>query len=720
MPEVRNRSILYIYMCVVSLLLSFSLNIIGKFFGTSVHSIDGAFQTYSSLARLSNGEVPFHDYFPYLGLISTSIPGPLFLIFGGTGLFASNAAVLILLFIIWPLYIFFIFRINRIGLIESTVLIMFALLLSGFSPFEPGNSLRPIRAALPFFVSILIYIAMNPDLEKNRNKNISSALVWGCALIIAPLWSGDFGPATVICFIMTWVLFVANWRRIVTAVSGVLIISIIILVLNYIILVSLSDLRGWWGFQVGMSRYQFWLFGPWGDGFQVLRISDILDLVPWSSERGLLTVLGLLVWFSALLVRCVTARRQPGDVLTFAIGTATILGCMAPQVGGHIDPSYWATANYLVCALLISEAVKWPWIRQRIASVWDGTGRRFYRGATWRDVTMVVLCVLCIAWQGGRAADAAIQFMRVTDPAEVAALANARSVIGGYPSRDAKAISCFARLGAAFDGAHVPRDQRLAGSYLSALHLAARAGQPMQVDSVIHLLGDEFRTQNQALIEKKKPILFTTIASDYSVWERWNIRVNWDFFEYIYKHYEPIVRSDQHIVWIRKGASSAAPRVGDGPARAVTCAAQASSPRSARISVSAPDSPVPVWALLSIDARLSRGETLSARLSRPIVQVDEGRDGPPITGIGGPYPKQRYGVNHAGGQVLVPVEIRPGRSRTFDLVVDPSPEWSLNVASCAGTITVDAPPPDAMVPRLDDCDAFVARVAERLPELGYK
>ena len=45
----------------------------------------------------------------------------------------------------------------------------------------------------------------------------------------------------------------------------------------------------------------------------------------------------------------------------------------------------------------------------------------------------------------------------------------------------------------------------------------------------------------------------STIAPDYTGWEGWNTRANWPFFKTLRELYDPIARSDQNILWVRRG-----------------------------------------------------------------------------------------------------------------------------------------------------------------------
>jgi hypothetical protein len=713
----RKRIYCYFALFISSLIAVIALRCASLYFHLNVHSIDGAFQTISTLKRLSAGQIPFVDFFPYLGLIASSLPYPGYVLGGGTTLFASTLSSYATVAVSCGLATLFIFRMNRIGIVYAVITLALIYAATRFLLLDPGNSLRQLRALLPFVSAALIYFILDPDRINERRSSFRETFVWGLCLSFAPLWSNDFGAATVIGFALTWILLIADWKKRPLSSAGALALMLAVATAGAVlILATVSSVPNWWRFLPGAADYQFWYFGAWGETKQLLGIADLKYLLFMPSgmiiQSAALSALSVL----SILARQLSSRQSVGDRLSFAIAISSFGGCLAAQVGGHITFEYWHASRLASGSILAIEAYKWAASFPFLAGLVANVRERLWRDGFFRlkpiDLLVALACLALILPSAGAAVRAAQRSDRSAE-GEIA-----RDRLGGFPRNDAREIACFSRLGDLLDRAGIPSDRRMASSYLSALNLAARADQPMQVDSIIHLLGDDFRTRNLAMLREAQPPLFTTIAASYSPWERWNERTVWPFFEYVYDNYEPVFRSEQHIVWLRKAAADATSVVGD-PHSEPTCKIEQKGPRDVALTVSAPDIREPSWVILSADQKVRRTDTgFIDRLSRPILMVDEGPEYV-FTEFGGAS-AHRYGVNANSPRLEIPVVVEPGKDKTIDLVVEPTRGWGVTVEACKATQRMpQVAEPVERIPMLGDCQAFLDRVSDRLTTLGY-
>ena len=162
----------------------------------------------------------------------------------------------------------------------------------------------------------------------------------------------------------------------------------------------------------------------------------------------------------------------------------------------------------------------------------------------------------------------------------------------------------------------------------------------------------------------------TTIAPDYSGWAGWNLRANWPFFESLMAHYDPIARTDQHILWV--------PSQGRGAVADARCSLAASGPNRLKVSVSAEASGI-------ASVYLERPEPVSQHRSAMLTVVE---DSPFTRAATEPawsdFP--RYGVaNEPMIALAAPVE--PGETTRLTLeLIDGS---SIGSAQCFTRVFAD-------------------------------
>ena len=713
----RRRTWLYFVLFISTLIAIIALRGISLHYYLNVHSIDGAFQTISTLRRLSAGQTPFVDFFPYLGLIASALPYPGYVLGGGTTLFASTLSSYATITVSCAFATLFIFRMNRISIVYAIITLPIIYASTRFMLLDPGNSIRQLRALLPFVAAALIYFLFDPDRLTNRRSSLREALVWGLCLSFAPLWSNDFGVATVIGFALAWTLLIADWKKHPFRSAGALMLMLAVAAAgSVLILAMVSSVPNWWGFLPGAADYQFWYFGAWGETKQLLGIHDLKYLLFMPSGTIILSAAISILSVLSITARQISSRQSVGDRLSFAIAISSFGGCLAAQVGGHITFEYWHASRLASGAILVIEAYKWAASFPVLASMLARVQERIWDGHLFKlkpmDLLVGLACLTLVLPSAGASVRAA-QHSDTSPDAQTA-----RDRLGGFPRNDAREIACFSRLGDLLDRAGIPSDRRMASSYLSALNLAARADQPFQVDAVIHLLGDDFRARNLAMLQSAKPLLFTTIAYSYSPWERWNERTIWPFFEYVYANYEPVFRSEQHVVWLRKAAVGTTSAPADALSEP-TCTIEQKGPRDVALTVSVPDLREPTWVVLSADQEVRRVDAgLMDRLSRPILMVDEGQE-QVLTQFGGAS-AHRYGVNVKNPRLEIPVVVEPGKDKTIDLVVEPTRGWGVTVKACKATQRMaQIVEPSERIPTLGDCQAFLDRVSDRLATLGY-
>ena len=515
----------------------------------SLNSIDGAMQTWFALDNFADGAKLGEEFQSYLGvtMILSLLPG--FMAFGQTlwaSTFSAYALVMIGCFagaytIVWMLR-----PIPSRQRWLWTILLIFvfyyaftiAMDLAGLrnpATFDPGVSLRPLRGALPFFVLPIFVWAIRRILA---TQGVIPAIWLGLVAGLGLLWSNDAGIPLVIAGAMGLVL--ALWPRVWLAIKALFAFALGIAVSAFgaLMLVTQGDPSGWLQYNfTDVAGDQFWYFGPWD---RETRVLSILDLPQIFLSGELLLTLSLIVLTACVIFACIRrfkAKGAPVHGAAFVFVGAGVLGtALIPQIGGHIGSEYNAITFVLgFCAPLIL------FQKPLFSSV----------KSVWRNAPRVVAPV---------AAGAAAIAMIAMDGATLAATANDtdRTVfsedLGFYvTSQTAEDLAAMERLSQFLGDRGFAKDRRLLSVYTSALDIGAGTKSPSPVGSLIHALGERGRMDYNELLFNKT-IAVTTIAPDYSGWAEWNTRANWSFFKNLRDLYEPIARSDQHILWIRVGA----------------------------------------------------------------------------------------------------------------------------------------------------------------------
>jgi len=245
--------------------------------------MNGDFQTYNMVRRLFNGQIPFRDFFPYLGL------GPLYLnsiicILTGNGLFRmSLISTLIMSAISFVVILYTILRVFEIKKhISLLIPILFISLMhivtsnSGIvyetttflkKILYPGNSIRTHRAVV-LFLCVLIFriIFKNIDFKKFRIKDFKYEYVIICGFILGIFgcWSNDYGIPIIFASIFLFIVLLFELKKEFFIKLLIFIASEIVSIFTIISIVTLGNFKNWvyYNFK-GVANDQFWYFSPY-------------------------------------------------------------------------------------------------------------------------------------------------------------------------------------------------------------------------------------------------------------------------------------------------------------------------------------------------------------------------------------------------------------------------------------------------------------------------
>ncbi len=517
--------------------------------------LDGAFQTASGLLRLSEGDLPGRDYYPYLGIGPVFLLYPLFLLLGGdmtASVFAAHYMTLLTAGLVvatiavlvsarptkWLFALAAAVPMTVIALVSAWPEARYADLGCGYcvsllrTATDPGLSLRPIRAFAPYLLVLLVLFVLS-RMWTTRTRML---VIGAGAGTVAALWSNDYGLVSGVGMLALVTLLVllgelGDGRRLrpLLALWGAALGAYVaagflatgghfLSYLHY----NFTDVRG----------DQFWYYGSWDRGSRIFSPADLARAMV--DERATFGVVVLLVVLAVALW-----RRRTSELLVAYLGAATLLGGAAATVGGHASLYFWAfrlwaaaVAVAVVARLLVALVTR---LRARHAA----PDRR--PGAAARLVPVVAVGAVLALVTGDAVADVVV----VRDQ-----LASDRDFVwndelDGYLDRD---YARHVALAAEYRGDTVEE-------YMGLLGASEGPNTDLAVDSVIHALGaqrDAFAAEmatRPELVVSTAPGATTEVGNWDDDWATWNISANWWFYRELFRAYRPEQTSPMTLAW---------------------------------------------------------------------------------------------------------------------------------------------------------------------------
>lgn len=490
---------------------------------TPTFHLDGAFQTASGLYRLDAGQMPGRDFFPYLGI------GPLFLLFPLFKLLGSNLAAsgfsaqfIVLSFgwaavsIIWHLIIKPEKKIDSI-LAGGILFIgsLAALTATGHTlPFgqTPGNSLKPIRAFLPYMAIAFLAI----PLGKNCIVRFFLRGMF-CGAIL--LWSNDFALITAALFSALMIPLAAreksiNLKCIITYTAALLTSAITL----YFLTTSGHPIELLKYNFMDVAKDQWWYFGFYGEAARIYNFGQITRL--FASDNYLPTA--ILLAASAFAV----IRKNGSIALVAWIGLALFAGGAVASIGGHLSgymgPFYfWGIWVLIITALSIA--------------------RKAYRARDQFELATTLGAVTI-----------SISALAISFTAYESALSSAKHnpkmfyspELGGYLSNEWKDYIELAKNSKA---------PIVIEEYWGLLSATRKSFSGWPVDSVIHALGGVRGIASERL--KHADIATSTRNSLSDEWQSWGLSQNYWFYKELIENFTPYATSPNTLIWKRKDAN---------------------------------------------------------------------------------------------------------------------------------------------------------------------
>ncbi|OPH53106.1 hypothetical protein BC351_32010 [Paenibacillus ferrarius] len=488
--------------------------------------INGDFQNYNGYRRILNGQVPFRDFYFYLGL------GPLYtktviLFILGNNFTMSLAVTNFVTALFFSSSIFLISYLNitniKRSLILTLLLILTAAGLKGeFHLFDifnqlpfldnihPGNSDRMVRSFLPF---IFVYIFLFFNKISKIKKKINNSFVYGIFLGAGIAWSNDYGISVLIAGTIIYCLLYFRLKFLTSFIKKkiLFILGILLGCYSLVSILTLGHFTNWFNYNfLNVANYQLWYYGI-NPNTKLLKFSDI----PINFE--ILCSLLIIVNYSVQIIK--KSNNNHNIMLLFLYLTTFIAGfayAFGSEKVGLFPPMYMVL--YVSLLSQIINRLKFVFMEYLHVRILINS--------------VIIIIVTSLVTNGLTSAINNLKQDRVHYVQE----------LKGYLSAYGEELQYISNKYIKNSNAD------LFSTYSSALEVINSEYQPSGIDYIIHVLGDKYR---KLYLESflQNPQFVTTIREDFTQWEFWSKRENWFFYRKLLENYKPIAATSYNILW---------------------------------------------------------------------------------------------------------------------------------------------------------------------------
>jgi hypothetical protein len=501
--------------------------------------IDGAFQTASGLYRLDMAQFPGKDFYPYLGIGPLLLLYPLFKVAGANlvaSVFAAQFMVLLtsalsvalLWQLIWKPHAFYQSLIAACFLVFASISLLGLFNLSIPLWFEwgiaPGNSLRPMRASIPYLAA-LIWCLFIESATTRGSKAMRSGVLTGTAL----LWSNDFAIPTTGMLVLLVLVHAAVRRELNLRTAAWYCLWSIGTALALLLITTLGHPFALLQYNfIDVARDQWWFFGPYGETSRIFSWHQMRRLF---NQENLLP-LAVLVGTAAVAIR--TQRLE--HMLLVWLGSVLFSGGVLASVGGHLGGYFGGFYFWGVfVAGLVTLRLTWYAIAYATPSKIRASSRTKAAGL----LLLVIASAVAVASVVQNLID--LRSNTRADPNRMYV-----PELGGYLGREWADYLYLART---------TEPKGIYEEYWGIWSALRRIVPSWPVDSVIHALGDT-RTRAARDLAGANIIITTSYATT-PLWQPWNLSQSYWLYERLLREWEPLLLSPTTVVWHKRATPMA-------------------------------------------------------------------------------------------------------------------------------------------------------------------
>ena len=517
--------VLIVALCILGVTLGLMMGMYAEFF-----PINGTFQNYNPVRRLLVGQIPYRDFQDYLGFGHLYLGTAFTVLFGGT--YRSSFVAFTVFTFFGSMAVFAVLGVcitgrKRTALLMALCTVFFLgwQVLDRFVPafpftaqsiFSVGNSARIIRASiLPISGTVLLYVFV----KRQNMKTPFSLLLISLISAVAFLWCNDYGISCWLCTaLMLFVFLLARRYSFIKALLFTLteILCSFLFVFCIVELLTLGNFPEWFKSTFGTGGYQSWYYNS-------PKSYYIYDL-DYS-----LTVILQLVLAVYYVIRLVLAHGTTEAVQRYGIPAYfnTTCFCAANEYrllsGGDLREA----ARIVLFTCLIAESFRFA------ADILSNRNNRLFITASNAVKALLAAGIFAVSLYS---------FILQAGAKEGTFLPQ----LGGYNyslDEDMIAASDF------LDG------RKFFSTYSSAQEVIEGQFQPSGTDYIIHVLGDDVRTDYMASYLNGDFDITATINEEYTYYEYWVQRANWFFYRELFDSWHPVFSNSYEVYWERNETS---------------------------------------------------------------------------------------------------------------------------------------------------------------------
>jgi hypothetical protein len=527
---------------IVFAIIPFILVILG--IETALHfggpPIDGPFQVYNALRRITAGQRPGVDFQFFHGL---GIPYLMYLpfrLFGGT-FAASEITRQVIATVSAPVAVLVFLRCFtgdwRRAFALSTLVLAVSIALGQWPMLLAVNSLLVVRAALPTIAPVIWVLRL-----RRRTRAMSMGVAIGASVLLGT----EQGLAVLLAFLVVGsiVAWRSSERRLVFADVGLTVgASAATVALFLLLLGGLAGMKGALRYNLKLVPMdQYWYFGVppnlFVTGWKALpRLLMHEPLIPTAIIVGVIAAAAYLhdTWHE---IDDAVRRRHAALAMLAIYGLIACVSLLGIFLVSYVEP--------LVRALLIIGALE---LDRRMS-------KTKLRGATAYVVSRGVLVMAALLLMVIRAPTMIQSFAsRLPEVLRVHGRGNGMQFESLWPAT----ISSGQRIVDAHRTAG-GRPPTLWSTYAGLLEARNGIFQPT-TDYIIHVLGPENRAAYVNAFRAARPTLVQTVRPTYSEYEPWIEQTSWDFYRELLRNYRALDATPWSIFWERLPTPAAEPSV---------------------------------------------------------------------------------------------------------------------------------------------------------------
>jgi len=519
-PTYSNNKLLIIALAAI-IIFTF-LRLYEKNAFISTEHLDGAYQTFNALNRISTGDILGKDFYPYLGLGPTYSVYPLFKLLGGS-IFSSQLSSSIVILIFWIFSLYTLTKFSPIKKVSQKSQIILLMLIYAYyaTRIAPGNSLLGARSFAVILSAWSVYYFLIKD---NR------PILFGLSLSILFLWSNDYGIPTALSMLIVSVI---HNKTIFNRNTAINLVMLIITVPIILILVTNNNIISYLNFTTDIAKDQFWYFYPYIESEKYYSFTDIILFWNhgWQYNTFILLFsipLLLTLFFSAI------KHNDTNSKILLTISLSAFGAGLLSEIAGHKSLRYFSM--YLSSLPFIAIHLTYTYKNQLSKNIQIKNTLNLLMSQCKSCKNTVLYILIFISALG-----------IIYETKKIYRTKNHSTYVyqtdGYIKNEDIEIINTSIKL-KSFN-----ENTLILSEYSGLPNIIFNQKNVLNSDSIIHALGEKTRKTFITKILSTKYQFATTTNPIHSDWQNWSFFQNWHFYKHIINNFVPKKATTKLIFW---------------------------------------------------------------------------------------------------------------------------------------------------------------------------